>query len=432
MGGDFMISKNINRLLSSILGVALTIGITEMPVLADNSVQATSVYSTNTNLTEDNYILNKDNSVQQNGLNIRINRIIGTKHKLKVTVLVKSEKPLDETNNRNIMAKLTYGKQNHGSESISYKNIDENTLRITFERDTHDDEEFAEKGELRVDLVMQKYKVNVGIDADVDFTESFKNTIEKDISEKIPDSDSTLKKIEVSNLGTEITCLDPKIDFSDRENSIASRQSTMILKVGDKMYKVRHSGSHTSGKSKNDNMSTSTYETEAVTYDMVKDQKDISVIPISCNMTLGEVENISKTFLNNKDDKGKNINKETINNVTYEKSFEFSNGNKGEIYNVERNDNSIKVYCRGTSEKEGLMMASNIYMNYHIEEGKFDRSSYYEGNDNVSFYKDSKNALGYVVEFNNVEKDKAINLNLNCIIKQIDRYKVGEEIKISK
>lgn len=427
-----MINKNINRLLSSILGVALTIGITEMPVWANDSIQATSVYSTSANLIEDkSYVVNKDNSVEQNGMNIRINRIVGTKHKLKVTVLVKSEKPLDETNNGNIMAQLTYGGKKHGSESTSYENIDKNTLRITFQRDTHDDEEFAEKGELRVDLVIQKYKVNVGIDADVDFTESFKNTIEKDISEKIPDSDSTLKKVVVSNLGTEITCLDPKIDFSYRGNSIAPRQSTMILKVGDKMYKTRPSGSYTSGKTKMDNMSTSTYETEAATYDMVKDQKNISIIPISCNMTWGEVENINKTFLNNKENKENNINKETINNVTYEKSFEFSNGNKGEIYNIERNDNSIKVYCRGTSEKEGLMMASNIYMNYHVEEGEFDRSSYYDGNDNVSFYKDSKNALGYVVEFNNVEKDKVVNLNLNCMIKQIDRYKVGEEIKIS-
>jgi len=428
-----MINKKINRLLSSILGVALTIGITEMPVWANDSVQATSAYSTNTNLIEDkSYVVNKDNSVEQNGVNVRINKIVGTKHKLKVTVLVKSEKTLDETNNGNIMAQLTYGEENHGSERTSYDNIDKNTLKITFETNTRDDEEFAEKGQLRVDLVMQKYKVNVGIDADVDFTESFKNTIEKDISEKIPDSDSTLKKVEVSNLGTEITCLEPKIDFSNRENSIASRQSTMILKVGDKMYKTRHSGSHTSGKSKNDNMSTSTYEAEAVNYDMVNDQKDISIIPISCNMTWGEVENINKTFINNKGNKENNVNKETINNVTYEKSFEFSNGNKGEIYNIERNDNSIKVYCRGTSEKEGLMMASNIRMNYHIEKGKIDGSSYYDGNNNISFYKDSKNALGYVVEFNNVEKDKAVDLNLDYMIKQIDRYKVGEEIKISK
>ena len=431
-----MIKKKINRLLSSILGVALTIGIMQMPAFADDSVQALSS-STNANLTDNkSYTVNKDNSVEQNGLKIRMNKIVATKHKLKVTVLVENQKPFDKTQGDNIISQLTYGENNHGSESISNDYIDEKTLRINFERNTHDDEEFPEKGELRVDLVMPKYKVNVGIDADVDFTESFKNTIEKDISEKIPDLNSTLKKVEVSNLGTEITCIDSKIDISDRENSNAFMQATMILKVGDKMYKVRHSGSHTTGKSENDHMSISTFETEAATYDIVKDQKDISIIPIICNMTWGEIQNINKTYANRKNDEGNNANKETINNVTYDKYFEFSNGNKGEIYNIERNDNSIKVYCKGTSEKESLLIASNIYMNYHIdhvEEGKFDMSNYYDGNNDISFYKDSKDALGYVVEFNNVQKDKAVELRImNNIISQIDKFKVGDEIQISK
>ena len=144
-------------------------------------------------------------------------------------------------------------------------------------------------------------------------------------------------------------------------------------------------------------MSIGTYEAEAATYDIVKDQKDVSIIPIMCNMTWGEIKNINKTtYSGKKDDKGNNANKETINNVTYDKSFGFSNGNKGEIYNIERNDNSIKVYCKGTSEKESLLIASNIYMNYHIdnvEEGKFDKSNYYDGNKDISFYKDSKDAL---------------------------------------
>ena len=50
----------------------------------------------------------------------------------------------------------------------------------------------------------------------------------------------------------------------------------------------------------------------------------------------------------------------------------------------------------------------------------------------MSFYKDPKEALGYILEFNNVEKDKAVDLYWDTIIKQIDRYKVGDEIQISK
>lgn len=50
----------------------------------------------------------------------------------------------------------------------------------------------------------------------------------------------------------------------------------------------------------------------------------------------------------------------------------------------------------------------------------------------MSFYKDPKDALGYVVEFDNVEKDKALELGLENNIKQIDRYKVGKEMQASK
>ena len=426
-----MINKKINRLLS-LLGVALSFGIAEMPVLANDSVQATSSYSTNANLKEEkNYIVNKDNSVEQNGVKIRINRIVATKHKLKATVLVENKKAFDEINGENVITQLTYGENNYGSESISYENVDKNTLKITFERNT-EDEELLEKGELRIDLVIPKYKVNVGLDASVDFTESFKNTLEKDISVKIPNSNFTLKKVEFSNLGAEISCIEPESDIFDRDNTIASELSPMILKVGDKMYKARPSGSHSSGKLENDNLTIASYETEAATYDKVKDQKDISIIPVVCDITWGELQKIYKSDNENKDIKGKSLNEVTINNVTYVKSFEFSNGSKGEIYNIERTDNTIKVYCRGTSEKESLLLASNIDINYHFEEGKFDNSSYYDSRNNMSFYKDPKEALGYILEFNNVEKDKAVDLYWDTIIKQIDRYKVGDEIQISK
>lgn len=50
----------------------------------------------------------------------------------------------------------------------------------------------------------------------------------------------------------------------------------------------------------------------------------------------------------------------------------------------------------------------------------------------MSFYKDSKDKLGYVVEFDNVEKDKVVNLNIDNMVKQIDKFEIGDEIQISK
>ena len=173
------------------------------------------------------------------------------------------------------------------------------------------------------------------------------------------------------------------------------------------------------------------YESEAATYDRVKDQKDISIIPVVCNISFDELEKIYKENSENKSDKVKDANKETTNNVSYEKSFEFSDGSKGEIYNIERNDNSVKVYCKGTSDKESLLMAINMFMYYSVEDGKTDYNSY-DSRSYMSVQKDSKDALGYVIEFDNIEKDKKVELSIDDLIKKVDKFEIGDEIQVSK
>ena len=187
------------------------------------------------------------------------------------------------------------------------------------------------------------------------------------------------------------------------------------------MYKIRSSGS-----SSDDKETKGTYESKAATYDRLKDQKDISIIPLGCDITWDELRKMYK------DNNGKeDAIKETIDNVSYVKSLDFSDGSKGEISNIERNDNSVKVYCKGNSEKESLLMASSMNLYYKFVEGQVYFSNY-QGDNYMSFYKDPNDALGYVVEFDNLEKDKALELDFEHDIKQIDRYKVGNEIQVSK
>ena len=416
-----MINKKISKVLGPILGVMgfmLTIGVLEVPVLADDNVQANSAYTDSTTsaaVTYKDYSININKSAEQNGLKVTIDKAVATKHKLKVVVKVESKQPFDKTKNDNSIVQVLYGENNFGGGGTSNDYLDDKTLLITIEQD-NDEEEFPQKGDLRLDVVFPNYKVNIGMDATVDFSESFKNIIEKDIEAKIPESDYTLNKLESDVLGTTITYSEPQKDHEDR-----FVDSSMILKVGDKMYKIRSSGS-----SSDDEGIKGTYESKAATYDRLKDQKDISIIPLVCDITWDEIR---KTY---KDNNGKeDTNKETINNVSYVKSFDFSDGSKGEISNIERNDNSVKVYCKGNSEKASLLMASNMNMYYQFVEGKVNYSNY-ESDNYMSFYKDPKDALGYVVEFDNVEKDKAVELGFENNIKQIDRYKVGNEIQVSK
>ncbi|OOM78370.1 hypothetical protein CLPUN_19790 [Clostridium puniceum] len=416
-----MINKKISKVLGPILGVMgfmLAIGVLEVPAFADNNVQASSKYAESVHsatVIYKDYSINVNKSIEQNGLKVTLEKAVATKHKLKVVVKVESNQPFDKTKNNNSIVQVLYGENNFGGGGTSNDYLDDKTLLMTIEQD-NDEEEFPQKGELRLDVVFPNYKVNIGMDASVDFSDSFKNIIEKDISTKISESDCTLNKLESDVLGTAIAYSEPRKDYDNR-----LVDSSMILKAGDRMYKLRSSSSHSDAKG-----TKGTYESKAATYDRLKDKKDISIIPLGCDITWTEIR---KTH---KDNNGKkDANKEMVNNVNCEKYFNFSDGSKGEISNIERNDNSVKVYCKGNSEKASLLMASNIRMYYQFVEGKVNYINY-ESDKNMSFYKDPNDALGYVVEFDNVEKDKALELGFDNNIKQIDRYKVGKEIQVSK
>ncbi|SFC51622.1 hypothetical protein [Clostridium uliginosum] len=431
-----MVNKKISKMLGPVLGIMgfmLTIGVLEIPVSANDNVQANSVYCEGANFTDCKYYsININKTVVQNGFKVTLDKVTATKHKLKVIVKVESEKPFDKEKYENSIVQVTFGENccNGGGKSSEY--INDNTLLITIDEDS-DEEEYPEKGELRVDVVFPTYKVNVGIDANVDFSESFKNTMEKEVSAKIPEFDFTLNKLQSDIWGTRIVYSGYRRDYSERENDPAeSRYSSMILKIGDRMYKTRAAGSHSSGNGGNDRLITGIYEAEAATYERIKDAKDISIIPVVCDMSSDEANKIYEDNQKNGYNEKRNVNKETTNNVNYIKVFKFSDGSKGEIYNIERNDNTVKVYCKGNSEKESLLMASNMFAYYNIGEDKLGYNNIYDSSRHMSFYKDSSDDLGYVVELNNVEKDKVLEIDFESMISKIDRYKIGDAIQVSR
>ncbi|WP_315078846.1 DUF4179 domain-containing protein [uncultured Clostridium sp.] len=426
-----MINKKLSKILGPVLGVMVfmtSTGIGQVKALADDNVSEASATCENTSCDkEKDYSININKSVEQNGVKVTLDKVIGTKHNLEVVVKIESDKPFDTENYNNIISEVTFGKSDCWGGGSSEDYINDKTLLVTIEKEI-DDEEFPEKGELRVDLVMPNYKINVGIDTYVDFSEAFKNTLEMKSSSKIPEFNFTLNKLESNVMGTRLECTIPWQDFDERrKDPVESQYSLMILKAGDRMYETDKSGSHSS----NHENIIETYESKSVTYDKVKDNQKLSLIPIVCYMSRDE---INKMYNEDeiKNNEKLNSNKETLNNVRYLKLFEFSDGTKGEIYNIERKDNTVKVYCKGDSEKESLLMASNMFMNYDFNEDEIIFSDMYNNRKNMSFYKDSNEDLGYVVEFNNVEKDRMINLNIKPVINQIDKFKIGKEVELSK
>lgn len=413
-----MINKTTKRLLSSTLGAALIAGIIQIPVFAADNTQASLSNIINSSL------IGSNNSVEQNGVKITLNNVVGTQRKLQATITIQSPTAFDKKAERQADVLLTYGGNKYNNQSMSYKYPDEKTLVITVTR-KFDNSVLPEKGPLRIDVVMQKYNVNIGLDTNVDFSESMKNSIKKDFSIKIPQSDSTLTTLESDVLGTQLTFTEPKKTSSMRDN-YTFNENSFILKVGDKMYLLGHSHGMSSNSDKNDTLMTTTYESKSATYDKINNQTAMSLIPITYTINLNDTKTSSKE---------KNTKLETISNVSYPKTFDFSDGSKGEVYNIQRDDNSVKVYLKGANEKESLLMASTMFLFYKADDDKKDSNyydDYYDGNESAILSKDPNDSLGYIVEFSNVKKDKNAQLGCEVTVNPANGITIGDEIKLSK
>ena len=166
-----------------------------------------------------------------------------------------------------------------------------------------------------------------------------------------------------------------------------------------------------------------TYEAKSATYEKVKNQTAISLIPISYTVNLNETKALNK-------EKNKDKDMDIISNVSYVKTFDFPDGSKGEIYNIQRDDNSVKVYLKGENAKESLLMANTLFMYYKVDDTKKDYD-YYDGNQRTTFYKDTNDSLGYIVEFSNVKKDVNTQVDCNAAINLTDGFTIGDEIQLS-
>jgi len=421
-----MVNRKLSRVLGPILGVMgfmLAIGILETSVFAAEKVQADSEYISNITTAAaveyKDYSVNINKSETQNGIKVTVDKAIGTRHKLKVILKVEGEKSLEKLNHGNSIFELTYGNSSDFSfTNSSEEYVNDKTMIITLEKDNYK-EEYPEKGDLRVDVVYSSYKINIGMDIPVDFSNSFASMTIKSISGKIPELNYTLKEIESDVMGTTITYSKPEEkDNSGGYNSLLD--PIIVLKAGDRMYRTDSNGDFNG----EDGVILGNYHSESATYDKIKNKKEINIIPVTCSMRW---QDLRKLHEKNKG-KEESASKETTNNVTYEKNLNFTDGSKGEIYNIERNDNSIKVYCKGATEKESLLMASKMEIFYQNNDGENDNMFY--SNKDISFYKDPKESLGYIVEFNDVKKDKKVELSFDDLIKYIDKYNISDEIKL--
>lgn len=395
-----MINKKVSKILGPVAGI-----MSFMIAMGSVSIPACAAETTIAQSADVNYEIN------QNGVKFKVTNIVGTKHKVKIDAVIERKEGFKDLDERNLHFNLYMDKTQSNSGSASWGISDKNTIRIECEDESK--EGFPETGNIRADLVMGEYDFNGSLVIPVDFSESFKKVMEKDLNEKVSD-DISIVKFESDAIGTRIIVNKPTEKVASIRD-LHNDATKYIIKVDDKIYTMSHMNST------NDDTDNLSYEFEDLTYEDVKDAEKISIVPIICNIKSNDMENYYKNniedFINSK---------VTSDNVKYNKEISFEDGTKGEI-KVERCDGKIKLYCSSNSDKNSLLMASGIDGVYT---GDNDEDVSFSSINKPIVYKDTNKEHQYVVQFDDSNKDKPFEVFLDGLISNNDKFEIGNEISV--
>ena len=422
-----MKKKKIVKLLGPVAGIMsfmLLTGVFTTSAFADQ-VSTSSTAITQNSTKDYKKIINK--SVEQNGVKVTLLDVVATKHKIKANIKLECSKGIQDEKKNGLFVQGIYNMQESWGGGQGTSNIDDNTLIVEIEDECEDNSEYKSNGDYRLDIVVPYYKVNIGMNIPVDFTSEFAKVKENEVSIYVKDLDVNIKKVESDILGTNIYYTQKSQNYSNSDFDNEVHDPIVLLKVGDKIYVANSYGGANWGSYNEDNdLEYRTYYSKDATYDKVTTTDAISIIPISNDITYNE----SNKFYDEKYKDGYEVNEEdytTEQSVSFVKEFDFSDKSKGEIYKIERDNDIVKLYCKGNSKEKSLLMAStmDIYPKYDENEQYYYDEDYYK-----TIYKDKNDDNGYVVEFTNVDKDRNMIVGIDDLIQFSDRYKFGEEIKL--
>ena len=422
-----MKKKKIVKLLGPVAGIMsfmLLTGVFTTSAFADQ-VSTSSTAITQNSTKDYKKIINK--SVEQNGVKVTLLDVVATKHKIKANIKLECSKGLQDEKKNGLFVQGIYNMQESWGGGQGTSNIDDNTLIVEIEDECEDNSEYKSNGDYRLDIVVPYYKVNIGMNIPVDFTSEFAKVKENEVSIYVKDLDVNIKKVESDILGTNIYYTQKSQNYSNSDFDNEVHDPIVLLKVGDKIYVANSYGGANWGSYNEDNdLEYRTYYSKDATYDKVTTTDAISINPIYNDITYNE----SNKFYDEKYKDGYEVNEEdytTEQSVSFVKEFDFSDKSKGEIYKIERDNDIVKLYCKGNSKEKSLLMAStmDIYPKYDENEQYYYDEDYYK-----TIYKDKNDDNGYVVEFTNVDKDRNMIVGIDDLIQFSDRYKFGEEIKL--
>ena len=391
-----MVNKKLSRIMGPVLGIMgfmITMGAVSIPACAAETNISQSAYS--------NYEIN------ENGIKFKVTDIVGTKHKVKINAVIEG-KDVTDLDYRNLQFYIYMNTNENCLKSASWGASGNDKIEIEVENES--EEGFSETGNVRADIVMGNYDFNRSITIPVDFTESFKQVMEKEVNAEVSE-DVKILKFESDAIGTRIIVYKQ----SDKDRGIRNFYEDhikYIFKVDEKIYLIDSRGCDY------DENGYIIYENPNLRYNDIKDAKNIGIIQVKSNMTGEEIEDYYKN-----NDSDFRDNKVVTDNVVYNGEMSFEDGTKGKI-TVKRTDDKIKLYCSSDSDKKSMLMAVAIDGVYT------DGEEYYDSADEPVIYKNTENNNEYIVEFNDKDKGKTFEVFLDGFMLNSDKFELSNEISV--
>ncbi|EJE7234419.1 DUF4179 domain-containing protein [Clostridium botulinum] len=316
-------------------------------------------------------------SYEENGIKVTLENLVGTKHVIKVALKVQYSDKWKKSNRPLVHFAYGFeGKLDTGS-SGGLKNIDENTELMVIDFSSY--KELPSKGNFKIEAISDGFKKPLVWDMKVDFSKNFKDTIEKQV---------TISK----NIGVNVNHIEANIlGIIIKSNNwlvALSNGDTYYLKLDNKIYPIF--GSEWTSE-KEDYIFTFL---QNVNYNSIKNSKNISLIKhsierskkIDSNKMIKEEE---IKYYDKIEKQLNNIPKDEESGVLYTKNITFNNGNRAEIYNIERKGGKIRVYVKGNDKKQVFNMFSSLYTSTGILVQSIEETN-----------------VGYIAEFDDISRDK--------------------------
>lgn len=410
-----MIRSKISKCIikgSGIMSLLMCMNVLSAPVYAAEN-NANVEYSYNQSSMDKEL---KNNVIEQNGTKLTVDKICGSKDKIKVYITIESNQSLKEENlyhsDFDINVSMDGTDNNHVNTSCEEDG--DNKLKYVFK--IGGDKEFSENGIIRIDAVNGYLNFNGSLKIPVDFKEDFQSSYTKDLSGKIKDSNIEINKFISNNIETGVVvswpeCDNRKASLGDFSNFDKSR---FIINVDGKIYFADHLNNW-SGEG-----NVMLAAAEDLTYDEVKNAKDISIMNYYNSMT---DEESNEFYEDNKMEDSILGKLPKENTEDFNSSINFDGGSEGKIKVVRDND-KVKVYCSSESEKNSLTMAVNVFGGYNLDD---DLNSYMS---EAHIYKDLNKDNQYIVELEDTEKDKDFQIGINKMSSKDDKFVLGDEIKV--